>query len=180
MRIAVSGTHYSGKSTLIEDLTEVLAKYVSVEEPYYLMEEEGYEFMATPSLEDFEQQLIRSLELFKGDEEKIIFDRCPIDFIAYSLSHPDSDSFDLEEWLPKIEAALETLDLIVFVPVEPRDRIFVPRTENLDFRLDVDEKLKEIFLENTLDLDVEILEVSGDRVRRRDQVLAHLTRLPSV
>lgn len=174
MRIAVSGTHYSGKSTLIEDLMEILPNYISVEEPYHLMEEEGYDFPGTPSLEDFEQQLNRSLELLNGNEENIIFDRCPLDFIAYSLSVPDSESFDLDEWLSKVEVVISKLDLIVFVPVEMKDRIFVPKSEDMDLRLDVNEKLQDILLDNRFGLDMDVLEVSGDRSRRRDQVASRI------
>lgn len=174
MRIAISGTHYAGKSTLVEDLIEKLPKYVSVEEPYRIMEDEGYDFSAVPSLEDFEQMLERSLELLNGSEENIIFDRSPLDFLAYSFSIPDAEAFDLEEWLPKIETALKTLDLIVFVPIEARDRISVPRSEDMDLRLDVNEKLIEILLESSLDLDFEVLEVEGSPIQRRDQVLARI------
>jgi hypothetical protein len=61
MRIAVSGTHRAGKSTLVEELANHLPKHVMVDEPYHLMVEDGYEFSHPPSLEDFEAQLERSL-----------------------------------------------------------------------------------------------------------------------
>jgi predicted ATPase len=176
MRIAISGAHYTGKSTLVEDLVEVLPKYLSVEEPYHLMEEDGYEFMGSPTLEDFEQQLMRSFDLLSGKESHIIFDRCPIDFLGYALSLPDSESFDLEEWLPRVQKAVDTLDLVIFVPVEVRDSIFVPRSADRDFRLDVDEKLRDIILDDRFDLDIEVLEVSGNRNQRRDQVLTRITQ----
>ena len=62
MRIAITGTHFSGKSTLVEALSEALPHHIIVEEPYRLLEEEGYEFPELPSLEDFELQLERSIE----------------------------------------------------------------------------------------------------------------------
>lgn len=43
MRIAVSGTHFSGKSTLIASLLKQLPQYAAVEEPYILLEEQRYE-----------------------------------------------------------------------------------------------------------------------------------------
>jgi hypothetical protein len=177
MRIAISGAHYTGKSTLVEDLVEVLPKYISIEEPYHLMEEEGYEFMSPPSLEDFEQQLIRSLDLLNGKETHIIFDRSPIDFLSYALSHSDAQSFDLEEWLSRVQKALDTLDLVIFVPVEVRDSIFVPRSADRDLRLDVDENLRDILLDGNFGLDVEVLEVYGNRNQRRDQVLTRIAEL---
>ena len=54
MRIAVSGAHRTGKTTLIEELSRALPTYTVVDEPYHLLEEEGYEFEALPSVEDFE------------------------------------------------------------------------------------------------------------------------------
>jgi deoxyadenosine/deoxycytidine kinase len=77
MRIAVTGTHRVGKSTLIEALAERLAEYRVVDEPYLLLEEEGYEFASPPCLEDFLEQLRRSLELLEDAEgaRNALFDR---------------------------------------------------------------------------------------------------------
>lgn len=179
MRIAVSGTHRVGKSTLIEDLSEILSRYATVEEPYSLLEEEGYEFAEAPSVEDFEQQLQRSLECLEEPDGDVLFDRCPADFLGYLLTHADADSFDLEEWLPRVRQAIQTLDLIVFVPIEARDVIAVPSSEDGEWRFDVDEKLKDILLENAFAFDVDVLEVSGSPKARVSQVMARLKGQPS-
>lgn len=42
MRIAVSGAHQTGKTTLIEELSRALPSYGVVDEPYHLLEEEGH------------------------------------------------------------------------------------------------------------------------------------------
>jgi hypothetical protein len=167
VRIAVSGTHFSGKSTLVEELSAALPGYLNVEEPYYLLMEEGHEF-------DFELQLERSIELLSGSEPDVIFDRCPIDMLGYLLVHPDADAFHLEKWLPRVQAAIDTLDLIVFLPVEERDRIALPPSQDAGFRLDVDQQLKEIFLDNSLDLEMNVLEVTGALHERVKQVIAYL------
>ena len=171
MRIAVSGTHFSGKSTLIEDLSGLLPRHVTVDEPYRLLEEDGHEFSAIPSLEDFESQLTRSLEALDEDQADVLFDRCPLDLLGYILTLSDAGSFDLDDWLPEIEEALESLDLIVFLPVEAEDRIALPATEDDDFRMLVDEKLKEIIRDNPYGFDVEILEVTGTRKERVARVM---------
>ena len=165
MRIAVSGTHFSGKSTLVEELSAVLPGYLTVEEPYYLLMEEGHEF-------DFELQLERSIELLSGGEPDVIFDRCPVDMLGYLLVL--AEDFHLKKWLPHVQAAIDTLDLIVFLPVEERDRIDLPSSQDAGFRLDVDQKLKEIFLEDALDLEMEVVEVTGALHERVKQVLSHL------
>jgi AAA domain len=177
MRIAVSGTHFSGKSTLVEELASALPEYATVEEPYYLLEEEGHEFADPPSVEDFELQLERSITSLKAREPDVIFDRCPADFLGYLRAHPDAEAFDLEAWLPRVRSAIETLDLIVFVPIEGRDRIPLPRSQDPHFRTRVDEELNEILLENSLGFDVEVLEVTGAPRERLRQVLAHLRNL---
>jgi hypothetical protein len=174
MRIAVSGTHFSGKSTLVEELSLALPEYSTVEEPYSLLEEEGYEFADPPSVEDFELQLERAITCLASSEPNVIFDRCPADLLGYLLTHRDAEAFELEAWLPQVRSAIETLDLIVFVPIEGRDRIALPRTQDARLRAQVDEKLSELILENSLNFDVEVLQVTGAVHERLRQVLKHL------
>jgi len=174
MRIAVSGTHGSGKSTLIEELSALLPKYETVDEPYHLLLEDGHEFSHPPSLEDFAAQLDRSIEELSDDGADVLFDRCPLDFVAYISVHADADAFDLEEWLPRLRAAVETLDLIVFVPVEAPDRITLASSDDDHSRAVVDETLKELLLEDSLDLGVEVLEVEGEVARRVSTVMRRI------
>src|SRR4028119_353553 len=44
MRIAVSGTHAAGKSTLVAELSALLPDHAVVDEPYHLLAEDGHEF----------------------------------------------------------------------------------------------------------------------------------------
>lgn len=175
MRVAISGSHRVGKSTLVETLSAALAGYETIDEPYHLMQEEGHEFSHPPSLEDFEAQLERSLEALNDAGENALFDRCPLDLVAYALVHEDSDSFELEEWLPRVREAMATLDLVVFVPIEQPDRVRVTRGEDAGgWREPVDEKLREILVEDALELALEVLEVSGSVGHRVDAVLQRL------
>lgn len=174
MRIAISGTHFSGKSTLVEDLSNALPKYSVVEEPYVLLAEEGYEFAEMPSVEDFELQLKRSIECMGEREPDILFDRCPADLLAYLLTHSDSDAFDLERWLPRVRAAMRKLDLVVFLPIERRDRIPLPSSEDSTLRMQVDVELREILLEDSFDFEADVVEVTGTRDDRVRQVLERL------
>ena len=162
MRIAVSGTHRTGKSTLIEELSRLFPKYKVVEEPYHLMVEDEHEFSHPPAFEDYEAQLERSIEELSDDAGDVLFDRCPVDLLAYLMAHPDGDALDLEDWLPRIRDALGTLDLVVFVPIETPDRIeFAAADDPDDSRAAVDERLRELLLEDSLELGLEVVEVSG-------------------
>jgi hypothetical protein len=178
VRIAVTGSHRAGKSTLIEDLETHLTKYVAVDEPYHLLEEEGYEFASPPSFEDFLEQLRRSIDVLLDEESArdVLFDRCPLDLLGYLLTHEESDSFDLEEWLPSVRAAVQTLDLVVFVPIEERDRARLPAHEDPKLRTEVHDKLAWIALEDPFELGVDVLQVQGSRAERVSQVLERLGR----
>jgi predicted ATPase len=175
MRIAISGTHFSGKSTLVEALSEALPQYTTVEEPYHRLQEEGYEFAELPSLEDFELQLERSIENLDESDPNVIFDRCPADLLGYLLSHTDAEAFELEKWLPRVRTAVRKLDLVVFIPIEEPDRIVLPLSQDAAYRRRVDEKLKEILLDNSFDLEVDVLEITGSPQTRVERVLSHIS-----
>jgi thymidylate kinase len=174
MRIAISGTHFSGKSSLVQALSEALPQYTTIEEPYHLLQEEGYEFAELPSIEDFELQLERAIENLDETLPDVIFDRCPADILGYLLSHADAEAFNLEEWLPRVQTAIKKLDLIVFLSIEVPDRIVLPRSQDVAYRQRVDEKLREVILDNIFDFEVDVLEVSGNPQTRIELVLAHI------
>lgn len=173
MRIAISGTHRSGKSTLVEALSDALPKYATVEEPYHLLVEEGHDFAEMPSVEDFELQLERSIECLNESGPDVIFDRCPADLLGYLLTHAEAEELDLDAWLPRVEAAMEKLDLVVFLPVEQPDRIALPSSEDAELRLLVDEKINAL-LESSLGFEGDVLEVTGTLRQRAQQVLTYL------
>jgi hypothetical protein len=173
MRIAVSGAHRTGKTTLVDELLRGLASYVGVAEPYHLLEEEGHEFAEMPCLEDFELQLARSIQCIAEADADSIFDRCPADILAYLVTHAECEAFDVEHWLPRARRAMEQLDLIVFVPIE--DRVVVADSDHAELRSRVDEELRRIVVEDRWEFGVETLEVTGSARERAGQVLARVT-----
>jgi len=174
MRIAVSGAHRTGKTTLIEELSRALPTYAVTNEPYYLLEEEGHEFSEMPSLEDFELQLERSIEGIRDAEKDHLFDRCPADMLAYLIVHRDSNGSEVEACLPRVRSAMQLLDLVVFVPVEDPDRVIVSDPEESELRRRVDEELRDIVVEDRWGFGVEVIEVTGNSRERARQVLAHV------
>lgn len=172
MNIAVSGSHRTGKSTLIGELASLLPDWSCLEEPYCQLEEEGYAFSADPSLEDFEMQLERSIESIAEIQGSWLLDRCPADFLAYLLTHEQSDRFELNRWLERFHKAMRRLDLVVFVPVESPDRIDLEGIEEDDTRRAVDALLREILVGDRWSLGLEVIEVTGSSKERVDRVLA--------
>jgi hypothetical protein len=167
MRVAFSGTHRTGKTTLVAAVSELAPTYEVIDEPYRVLEESGHEFSDPPSVEDFEQQLRTSIELVMAAPAHALLDRCPLDFVAY-LEAIDP-AFEIDNWLDEIRDAIAHLDLIIFVPIEAPDRIAVPEHEDRGLRRRVDQRLQELVLDDALNLDAAMLEVSGgldERVRQ--------------
>jgi len=44
MRIAISGSHATGKSTLLHELVTRLHGFTAIDEPYHLLADAGHEF----------------------------------------------------------------------------------------------------------------------------------------
>lgn len=175
MHIAISGSHLVGKTTLAEALADALPSHDLFPEPYYLLEEDGYEFGEVPSIHDFERQLERSLQCIEESRTDVVFDRCPLDFLGYLITHRDAEAFRLNDWLPRVRASLAKLDIIVFVPVEEPDRVAVPRSQ-ARLRAEVDAVLRDIIVDDVYGLENHVITVQGTPGARLRQVVAHLGR----
>ncbi len=173
MRMAVSGSHGVGKTTLGEDLADRLPGFELVPEPYLLMEEEGSLFANPPSLEDFEMQLERSVFCILDSGADVVFDRCPLDILGYIAAHRDACMFRIGDWLPPIRESVGLLDLIIFVPVEVPDRIDAPCGDP-GLREEIDAILREIIVDDAYGLGFDVITVSGPFEGRVRQVLGHL------
>lgn len=182
MRIAVTGTHGSGKSTLIDDFVAAHAGYEAVPEPYWLLAQSGTPFVDGASIADLEDQLVQSCKLIlEQAATNLVLDRCPLDFLAYLDIVSASEGFEWEpdgRLLSRIEKALQSLDLIVFVPLRRPDDIAVA-IELPELRARVDRRLKAMLRQDDLGLLAEgprVLEVAGSRPERVAQLTAALER----
>lgn len=146
MRIAISGTHCTGKSTLIDEFLRTHTDYVHEPEPYtVLVEDFGEEFSEEPRIDDFQRQLKFNLERLKHHtrEARVIYERCPIDFLAYIAT---LDPKSAEPVLDQVLEGMQHLDLVVYLPLDDDD-------DNVDadypkLRKAVDRRLSAIFRED--------------------------------
>lgn len=161
MRIAVSGAHRTGKTTLVEALGDRLRGYTVLEEPYLELEADGFEFSDPPTIEDFEAQLRHSLAQLADAPANAILDRCPLDFLAY-LRAIDPD-YDTDAWHDDVTTAMEGIDLLVLVPIE--HHVVVAAHEDRRLRTEMDSALRDLLPEDAL-------EVSGRPEQRLQQILA--------
>lgn len=178
MRIAVSGTHMTGKSSLVEALGASLPNHRTVPEPYAILGERGYAFAHPPTVDDYVMQLRQSLITLRRRSPNLIIDRCPLDFLGYIYASPDpeADRFDLAPWHGEIAHAMKSLDLVVAVHVDATHDPAMP-IEDAAFRLAVDDILRDIVDGDSLDLceNVEILSLGGPWDRRLEAVSAHIS-----
>lgn len=168
MIIAISGAHGTGKTTLAEELADRLTGFDLVEEPYWQLVEEGHAFSQPPTFEDFEVQLERSIVSVLENTGNVIFDRCPLDLLAYLIANPEGPGFDPQTRIEGVRDALRLIDLVVFVPIEDPDRIH--GVEFSSMRQRVDEELREFVMEDRLELGLNAIEVFGSPEQRARMV----------
>lgn len=153
MRIAVSGSHCSGKTTLIDEFLRAHPDFAHEPEPYTtLVEDYGEEFSSEPCADDFYRHLEFNIDRLRHypPGERVIYERSPVDFLAYILALKDLNRDDVNAGL--VDAALgivldgmRDLDLIVLLPLDDADGIEMPDSEDPELRTAVDMRLTSIF-----------------------------------
>ena len=187
MRIAISGTHQIGKTTLINDFVKSHPEYEFKPEPYHILQDEhGIEFSQDPTMDCLLTQLDFSIDLLNksGNSKNIIFDRCPVDFIAYAMYITDeehtyvNDSIIAEKF-PAIKEALENLDLIVFLPITKSYEMDDVHHEDIEYRQAIDRNFRKLYFDEVCDIfpgyqQPKIIELYGNRNDRIKKLEAYL------
>lgn len=169
MRIAFTGTHQVGKTTLAEAIADRLPGYELIREPYLELEEAGYVFSAIPELEEYIAQFEFALKQLETCGTDVLFDRCPLDLLAYIQAVDPSNN--TAKFYNDMLRSLWQIDLLVFVPIETPDiRVCLP-ADLPELRNEVNEIVQDL----SEDLDTPILVVNGSLDSRIDQVLAYVT-----
>jgi broad-specificity NMP kinase len=163
MRIAISGTHGVGKTTLIDAFLQAHPEFAHEAEPYVTMVEElGEEFSEEPIVEDFRRQLDFNIERLRqyASGVKVVFERCPVDFLAYI------DALDRKiaaALVDDVEHALNHLDLIVYLPLEAAPL----ESEYPKLQRAVDRRLQSILIDDDLGIiDTRVIEARGSTTQR--------------
>lgn len=172
MRIAVSGTHGTGKSTLIDEFLRTHPEFAHEAEAYTVMVEElGEEFSAEPCVEDFYRQLEFNIDRLQqhAPGERVIYERCPLDFLAYiDALDPKSTNAVLQP----VSDAMRHLDLIVYLPLTDTAPEY-PKLQKA-----VDRRLSAIFSDDEFDVlsscRATIVEASGSTARRLRIIESHI------
>jgi broad-specificity NMP kinase len=163
MRIAITGTHGVGKSTLVDEFLRTHPEFTHEPEPYTVMVEDfGEEFAAEPQVEDFRRQLEFNIDRVKQHKrgERVIYERCPADFLAYiDALEPQS----AEVLVEPVTEAMQNIDLIVFLPLDANSN----EAEFPKLRKAVDRRLHSILIDDELGMiKTRVVEANGSTAQR--------------
>lgn len=180
MRIAVSGTHGSGKTTLIGDFVDANPEFVVVDEPYESLDESSQGADAWSFLHQLELSL-RSVTASTGAPH-VIFDRSPVDFIAYvsalsALGRPSPSPVGLVPWNSRAASALEHIDLRVVLPLDGHVTFHVEDEEDDALREEMNRQLLDLVYD--VARKTEVVEIAGPREDRCAALVAAYQRTMS-
>ena len=178
MRVGITGTHGTGKTTLAEALCAHLPGHALADEPYYLLAEEGYEFGFPPSVEDYRVLLARSVQsLSSPPRSAIVFDRTPLDYLAY-MAVIGMDPVD-EAGAAALRPAFASLDLLVITVITRETEQVLPTAEMPRLRSQMNDALVELVYDDPLNAwqDIPVLELRGPIDDRLGTVLAALDQI---
>ena len=143
------------------------------------------ELSLEPSMDSLLEQLDYSIAQLSqsAKETSIIFDRCPVDFIAYAMCITDQDSMDINDSevadrFPEVKDALNNLDLIVFLPIT-KEHLIEYTEENPAYRKAADKCFKKLYRDDICDIfprygHPKIIELWGDRSTRIKKLESYL------
>jgi hypothetical protein len=150
MRIALIGAHNTGKSTLVENFLNQWPMYKRPEKTYRdIIKEQNLNLNKQGdkhSQKVILNALVDEIQLATADNCKyVIFDRCPVDNIAYSLWHyaKETEGFTTEFIIDSKTIAalsLKLIDVIFYLPVRKEIPIVAREGRDSDpiFREEVD------------------------------------------
>lgn len=149
MRIAISGTACQGKSTLIKDFLEKWPNYKTLDKSYRdVITDQGLEHSSSTNKDTQWAILNFMIDEFQktNKDDKIIFDRCPLDNIVYSIwseakKESDVDEEFIKKCMPLVRESLRFVDIIFFTPIT---KVAPVELEEGDLRDTNKEYIKEI------------------------------------
>ena len=123
MRIGVSGTTSIGKTTFVSDFLQIWSTYTTPKKTYrsVLLEDANYKLGETTqkTQNDILTQMVKCQKKYRKSD-KVIFDGCTLDNIAYTLWCYDKGVVDdkfVQKSLKRVYESMRKLDIILFIPM---------------------------------------------------------------
>lgn len=197
MRIAVSGSHSLGKSTVVNDWVARHPHVIREEEPYRALGLHGpYEIL----FRDESTRLHNGIQLYynisrvhryASPADEVIFDRAPVDYLAYSQYTADTGCTDIDDafvasMVPAAAESLDHLDILAFVPKSEVWPVEMEadgiRPVDHDYRDAVDAIFKQIYRDGRYGVmrgpnRPRVIELVGSREQRLEQLQQAITEV---
>jgi predicted ATPase len=148
MRIAFSGTANTGKTTLIKNFLAVWSQYKTPEKTYRDIIEEKKLVHSSNTTKESQWEILDFMidQLQTIDKKsKVVFDRCPLDNLAYTLwayekGLPDFDKEFVEKCITLTKESMRHIDVIFLLKYDKDIKIQADGTRdtNLDFIKEID------------------------------------------
>lgn len=173
MRIVVSGTHASGKSSLISDFAASHRNYTVLGDPYDDLD------TAWSAPEVFLAQWEVSVDRLvdPGLPDDVIAERGPLDFLAYLQALADLGRPSLDRPVHRTATAMGRVDLLVLLPLG--DGIEVQPDEDPALREATDRALLLLSDDPDLTGGTTVVEIVGSPRTRLTQLTTAMARLSS-
>jgi predicted ATPase len=166
MRIAISGTANTGKSTLVKNIQAVWASYKTTSKTYRdLIKEKNLPHSSATSIDtqwDVLNFMIDQLQE-TNKNSNIIFDRCPLDNLAYTLwAHDHEVEGFTKEYVDKAirltRESMRHLDIIFLLKYDPSIKIVDDSLRDTDetYIKEIDEIFDALYIQYRQNYDADI------------------------
>ncbi len=197
MRIAISGSHSLGKSTVVNDWVAQFPGFTREEEPFRALALHGpYEIL----FRDASTKLHNGIQLYYNISrihryarftDDVIFDRAPVDYLAYSQYTANKRTTDIDDafvasMVPAVRESLDHLDLLAFVPKSAAWPVEMEadgvRPIDHEYRDEVDAIFKQIYRDGRYGVMPKanrplLVELVGSRQQRVEQLQAAIEQV---
>jgi hypothetical protein len=155
VRIAVAGSHSVGKSTLIAGFLGRHAEYAHEPEAFEVLGDDiELTESGAPTADGLRLLLDHTLSAVEGraGEERVIFERSPVDYLAYAAASVRAWEADevpafLRAHRARVREAIRHLDVIAYLPLAGAEAVR-RRGEGKAFRRRVDHCLRRALLDD--------------------------------
>lgn len=153
MRIAVVGSACQGKTTLINDFLKNWPCYSRSNESYRkLLKNEKIKINKEVD-QDGQWKILNCLidDIQKTEKsDKIIFDRCPLDNLIYSLWAEEKQSSDIDKdfikkCIPLVQESMKAIDIVFFLPITKVAPVPIEEKKNREIDQDFIKEVDNIF-----------------------------------
>ena len=153
MRIAISGTACQGKTTLIKDFLGQWPTYNTPKKTYRnIIKENDLDHSSKTNKKtqwDILNFMIEEQQKYRTGDN-VIFDRCPLDNLIYSMWAVEQPNNDIDEdfvkkCIPLVRESFRNLDIIFFTPITKVAPVKIEEDDLRDTDAEIIESIDNIF-----------------------------------